>query len=152
MAGLILHTTWQRAKESLQLFAVSTSIFVSMSLLGYAGRVEHVIRDALVGTFGVAAIMLPILALIVLRPRIDFKRPSGAAPETNIQDPLFDEVVAYGNSLGALGVKSIRKKFGMGFARAKNIIQQMIDAGILSETETDKLGRKLFVSPTLSSR
>ncbi len=57
----------------------------------------------------------------------------------NNRDPLFDEVVEYARGQIRLTASGISDKFYVGFNRAKRIIRQIEESGLLTPKEKDNV-------------
>lgn len=163
MSERILPTHRSLLKETLYVSILFFSIFLLLSLLGMPGRAETYLNHFFFEYFSWASLIFPVALLWLFRPyRTSRKQtplrepqiaPAGAVdtqgqPES--PDLLFGASLAFAEQVGAVGVKSLRKRFNMGHGRAKKIIDELDRRGLLSD-QTDEVGRRLL-SPLSSSR
>lgn len=65
-------------------------------------------------------------------------------PETTEVDELFEEAVQFAISIEMISTSKLQRRFRMGFNRAARIMDEMIERGILGQSEGNK-GRKVLI-------
>lgn len=166
MSGRILTNQRSLLKETLYVSILFFSVFLLFSLLGMPGRVEIALHHFFFEYFSWASLIFPMALLWLFRPyrtrkpKEPLREPqrgpvsiigaSIGAIQPEPPDLLFDAAVAFSEQAGAIGIKSLRKRFGIGHSRAKKIFDEMENRGLLTN-KTDEVGRRILAALPLQS-
>ena len=96
------------------------------------------------------SLQMATLAIEPLRGSMALSGPQIDSEGLVSPDLLFDAAVAFAEQVGAVGIKSLRKRFGIGHSRAKKIFDEMENRGLLTN-KTDEVGRRILAALPLQS-